>query len=103
MFGGVFGGWSLSCFGGLPSVGPEGFVKPLGCAVERSLESGPPGAGFSLCAVLLFKLRAGPGRVVPQNFAGECSLDSGPPAASKSKCSKLCAFLSAGPGWVSTP
>ena len=42
VFGGVFGGWSLSCFGGLPSVGSEGFVKPLGCAVERSLESGPP-------------------------------------------------------------
>ena len=31
---GVFGGWSLSCLGGLPSVGSEGFVKPLGCAVE---------------------------------------------------------------------
>ena len=34
VFGGVFGGWSLSCFGGSPSVGSEGFVKPLGCAVE---------------------------------------------------------------------
>ena len=32
--GGVFGGWSLSCIGGSPSVGSEGFVKPLGCAVE---------------------------------------------------------------------
>ena len=42
VFRGVFGGWSLSCLGGLPSVGSEGFVKPLGCAVERSLESGPP-------------------------------------------------------------
>ena len=40
--GGVFGGWSLSCLGGLPSAGSEGFFKPLGCAVERSLESGPP-------------------------------------------------------------
>ena len=72
-------------------------------AVERSLESGPPRAGFSLSAVLLFKLCAGPGRIVPQNFAGECSLDSGPPAASTSKCYKLCAFLSAGPRRVSTP
>ena len=34
VFGGVFGGWSLSCLGGSPSVGSEGFVKPLGCAVE---------------------------------------------------------------------
>ena len=34
VFGGVFGGCSLSCLGGLPSVGSEGFVKPLGCAVE---------------------------------------------------------------------
>ena len=42
VFGGVFEGWSLSCLGGLPSVGSEGFVKPLGCAVEQSLESGPP-------------------------------------------------------------
>ena len=42
VFGGVFGGWSLSCLGGSPSAGSEGFVKPLGCAVERSLESGPP-------------------------------------------------------------
>ena len=42
VFGGVFGGWSLPCFSGLPSAGSEGFVKPLGCAVERSLESGPP-------------------------------------------------------------
>ena len=100
---GVFGVWSLFCLGGLPSAGSEGFFKPLGCAVERSLESGPPQAGLSLCAVLLFKLHAGPWRVVPFNFAGECSLDSGPPAASKSKCSKLCAFLSAGPGWMSTP
>ena len=33
--GGVFGGWSLSCLGGLPSAGS-------GCAVEQSLESGPP-------------------------------------------------------------
>ena len=40
--GGVFGGWSLSCLGGIPSAGSEGFFKPLGCAVERSLESGPP-------------------------------------------------------------
>ena len=32
--GGVFGGWSPSCLGGSPSVGFEGFVKPLGCAVE---------------------------------------------------------------------
>ena len=72
-------------------------------AVERSLESGPPQAGFSLCAKLLFKLRAGPWRVVPPNFAGECSLDSGPPVASKSKCSRLHAFLSAEPGWISTP
>ena len=40
--GGVFGGWSLSCLGGLPSTGSEGFFKPLGCAVEQSLESGPP-------------------------------------------------------------
>ena len=40
--GGVFGGWSLSCLGGSPSAGSEGFVKPLGCAVERSLESRPP-------------------------------------------------------------
>ena len=34
VFGGVFGGWSLSCLGGSPSAGSEGFVKPLGCAVE---------------------------------------------------------------------
>ena len=34
VFGGVFGGWSLSCLGRSPSVGSEGFVKPLGCAVE---------------------------------------------------------------------
>ena len=40
--GGVFGGWSLSHLGGLPSAGSEGFFKPLRCAVERSLESGPP-------------------------------------------------------------
>ena len=40
--GGVFGGWSLSCLGGIPSAGSEGFFKPLRCAVERSLESGPP-------------------------------------------------------------
>ena len=32
--GGVFGGWSLSHFGGLLSAGSEGFFKPLGCAVE---------------------------------------------------------------------
>ena len=31
---GVFGGWSLSCLGGSPSAGSEGFVKPIGCAVE---------------------------------------------------------------------
>ena len=72
-------------------------------AVERSLESGPQRAGLSLCAVLSFKLHAGPGRVVPLNFASECSLNSGPPVASTSKCSKLRAFLSAGPGWISTP
>ena len=42
VFGGVFGGWSLSCLGGIPSAGSEGFFKPLRCAVERSLESGPP-------------------------------------------------------------
>ena len=42
VFGGVFGGWSLSCLGGIPSAGSEGFFKPLGCAVEGSLESGPP-------------------------------------------------------------
>ena len=42
VLGGVFGGWSLSCLGGSCSAGSEGFVKPLGCAVERSLESGPP-------------------------------------------------------------
>ena len=42
VFGGVFGGWSLSCLGGIPSAGFEGFFKPLGCAVEQSLESGPP-------------------------------------------------------------
>ena len=40
--GGVFGGWSLSHLGGLPSAGSEGFFKPLRCAVEQSLESGPP-------------------------------------------------------------
>ena len=40
--GDVFGGWSLSCMGRSPSAGSEGFVKPLGCAVEQSLESGPP-------------------------------------------------------------
>ena len=34
VLGGVFGGWLLSCLGGLPSVGSEGFIKPLGCAVE---------------------------------------------------------------------
>ena len=34
VLGGVFGEWSLSCLGGLPSGGSEGFVKPLGCAVE---------------------------------------------------------------------
>ena len=34
VLGGVFGGWLLPCFGGLPSAGSEGFVKPLGCAVE---------------------------------------------------------------------
>ena len=33
-FGGVLGGWSPSCLGRSPSVGSEGFVKPLGCAVE---------------------------------------------------------------------
>ena len=81
----------------------EGFDKPIGCAAEQSLEAGPPCVGFSLCAVLLFKLHVGPGRVVPLCFASECSLDSGPPAASTSKCSKLRAFLSARPGWVSTP
>ena len=52
VFGGVFGGWSPSCLGGSPSAGSEGFVKPLGCAVERSLESGLPQAGLSLCATL---------------------------------------------------
>ena len=103
VFGGVIGGWSLSCLGGSPSVGSEGFAKPFGCAVERSLESGPPQAGLSICAVLLFEICAGPGRVLPQHFTGECSLDSGLPTASTSKCSKLRAFLSAGPGWVSTP
>ena len=68
--GGVFGGWSLSCLGGIPSAGSEGFFKPLGFAVEQSLESGPPQAGLSLRAKLLFKLCAGPWRVVPLNFAG---------------------------------
>ena len=34
VFGGVLGGWSPSCLGRSPSVGSEGFVKPLGCAVE---------------------------------------------------------------------
>ena len=34
VFGGVFGGWSLSHLDGLPSAGSEGFFKPLGCAVE---------------------------------------------------------------------
>ena len=34
VFGGVFGGWSLSCLGRSPSAGSEEFVKPLGCAVE---------------------------------------------------------------------
>ena len=56
--GGVFGGWSLSCLGGLPSVGSERFVKPLGCAVEQSLESGPPRVGLSLCATLCVLLCA---------------------------------------------
>ena len=42
VFGGVFGRWSLSCLDGLPSAGSEGFFKPLGCAVEQSLELGPP-------------------------------------------------------------
>ena len=42
VFGGVFGGWSLSHLGGIPSAGSEGFFKPLRCAVEQSLESGPP-------------------------------------------------------------
>ena len=40
--GGVFGGWSLSHLGGIPSAGSEGFFKPLRYAVEQSLESGPP-------------------------------------------------------------
>ena len=52
VFGGVLGGWSLSCLGGIPSAGSEGLFKPLGCAVERSLESGPPQAGLSLCATM---------------------------------------------------
>ena len=34
VFGGVLGGWSPSCLGRSPSVGSEGFVNPLGCAVE---------------------------------------------------------------------
>ena len=42
VFGGVLGGWSPSCLARSPSVGSEGFVKPLGCAVEWSLQSGPP-------------------------------------------------------------
>ena len=58
VFGGVPGGWSLYCLGGSPSVGSEGFVKPLRCAVERSLESGPPQAGLSLCATLCVLLCA---------------------------------------------
>ena len=72
--------------------------------VEQSLESGPPLAGLSLCAILSFKLCAGPGRsLVPLHFTSECSLDAGSLLASISMCSKLCAFLSAGPGWKSTP
>ena len=58
VFRGVFGGWSLSCLGGSPSAGSEGFIKPLGCAVERSLESGPPQAGLSLCAAICVLLCA---------------------------------------------
>ena len=82
----------------LPSIPLEDF------AVEQSLESGPPLAGLSLCAILSFKLCAGLGRsLVPLCFAGECSLDAGPLLALISTCSKLCAFLSAGPGWKSTP
>ena len=47
-------------------------------AVERSLESGPPLAGLSLCAILPFKLCAGPGRsLVPLCFAGDVPLIQG--------------------------
>ena len=101
VFGGVFGGWSLSCLGGIPSAGSEGFFKPLGCAVERSLESGPPRAGLSLCAttcVLCAKLLSTP----LKEFAVERSLESGPPRAGLSLCAKLLFKLRAGP-WRVVP
>ena len=88
VFGGVLGGWSLSCLGGTPSAGSEGFFKLLGCAVERSLESGPPRAALSLCAttcVLRAKLLSTPLR----EFAVERSLESGPPRAALSLHAKL--------------
>ena len=79
-------------------------MPPEDFAVEQSLESGPPLAELSLCAILSFKLCAGSGRsLVSLCFAVECFLDAGPLLASISMCSKLCAFLSAGPGWKSTP
>ena len=60
-------------------------------AVEQSLESGPPLAGLSLCAILSFKLCAGPGRsLVPLCFTSECSLDAGPLLASMSTCFSMC-------------
>ena len=37
--GGVFGGWSLSCLGGSPSVGSEGFVKPQNDSGRRDSSS----------------------------------------------------------------
>ena len=38
--GGVFGGWSLSCLGGIPSAGSEGFFKPLRVPLSDPLNQG---------------------------------------------------------------
>ena len=98
--GGVFGGWSLSCLGRLPSAGSEGFVKPLGCAVEQSLESGPPRAGLPLCATLCVLPCAILLSTPLKDFAVERSLQSGPPRAGFSLCAVLLFKLHAGPGRV---
>ena len=93
--GGVFGGWSPPCLGRSPSVGSAGFVKPLGCAVERSLESGPPQAGLSLYATLCVVLCAILLSTPLKDFAVERSLESGPPQAGLSLYATLCVVLCA--------